>query len=116
MKNDFPISQLRVVTCYFKGGHKNDHHMHESQVDTFVKAQVRLHHSPGVNPHNCKKTAELDQISVSTLDLQARSYWWTTEDLQNNSDPKGAEINNVSLGTRVWSRRDVEASNEVFAD
>lgn len=108
MLEDFPISELRIVRLY-KGDQirSTDHYMHKSQVKTFCKAAIALHHSPGINPHTKCKTTPLKEIYVGCLRTDAVSYWWCTEDLQNNGDPKGARLNDADSRTeRVWAHTD----------
>ena len=108
MKHDFPISQLRMVTIYYHNDgkvseHSGRHMMHEDQVETFVKATVALHHSPGINPHNGVEAASLWEIRFSQVETDAESYWWSTPDLQRNGDPMGAQLNAEILDQRLWA-------------
>jgi hypothetical protein len=116
MKNDYPISQLRLVKVIFYHvdkhgtsipGDGNVHYMHESQVETFISATVALHHEPGINPHNGAKTASLWEIKVCGLD-DDKSYWWCDPTLKSNNSAQGAKINQAKwaiLGPidRVWA-------------
>lgn len=105
---DFRISELRVVTLtHHNNGKRSEyqarHMMHESQVEIFVQATIKLHHSPGYNPHNGVKTDNLWEIKVSKVETEVESYWWCVPDLQNNRDPKGAQLNRETFGERVWA-------------
>jgi hypothetical protein len=106
MKNDYPISQLRIVKRWFHsydngGGRKvwedSPHYMHESQVETFIAASIALHHSPGINPHNGNPTSALWEIKVAPLGEET-SYWWCCPDLMANHSAQGAQINQA-----LWS-------------
>lgn len=101
MKNDYPISQLRIVRRWFhayddNGSRKvwedSTHYMHESQVQTFLKASIALHHEPGINPHNKNRAAALWEIRVAPLGEQV-SYWWCEPNLTVNHSTHGAQIN-----------------------
>jgi len=94
---DMRVSELRQVVVTFKRQSPGDHprqalyHMHYSQVARFVEATVRLHHTPGINPHTQGKTDRLWRIEVCDFTLTG-PFWWTTPDLQNNHDPAGAQL------------------------
>jgi hypothetical protein len=114
MKNDYPISQLRLVKVIFGEGKTTSehvHYMHESQVETFIAATVALHHSPGINPHNGIKTASLWEIKVCELGEQV-SYWWCDPTLMKNHSAQGAQINQAKwsicfLTDRKWAHPDL---------
>lgn len=56
-----------------------------------VTATKKLHHKPGINPHNKGETAKIGAILSQPLEATG-PYWWSTPDLQNNGDPRGAKI------------------------
>lgn len=113
---DFPISELRIVSLYIRNPESRRegaysppavHYMHESEVDTFVEASIRLHQTEG-NPHIKERTGgkppdQLWEIKVSRLSVNTNSYWWCCTDLQNNEDPRGAQLNDPSWGNRIWA-------------
>lgn len=117
MKNDYPISQLALVKITFYHVSDNGNcipstpmvrYMHQSQVDTFIEATVRLHHSPGINPHNGAETAKLWEIKVAGLQEDTVSYWWCNPDLKSNGSAQGAQLNNdtfalIGLRDRKWA-------------
>lgn len=100
---DFPVSELRGLTLYFKddsplGWHKGaTDWMHRDQVPLYIKAKLELHYSPGVNPHvkdRPNQTARLWKITEESfrleeddqtnrvLDLSSpKAYWHTTPGL-----------------------------------
>lgn len=89
------IGDFRIVIISTVGKenymHNAEYVLHKDEVDKFVEAQKRLHHDPGVNPHNGSKTAEV--ISIDVCEFGATGpFWWSTPDLQNNQDPAGAII------------------------
>lgn len=112
---DFPISQLRLVDVLMRGNHiPSTYMMHESQVETFIKATIRLHHTHG-NPHTKSNPENLWEIRVDQLTVEAKSYWWCCEDLQNNNDPKGAQLNHSvhsPRSRRVWAHPDLIAEEK----
>jgi hypothetical protein len=61
-----------------------------SDVQLLVEALTRLHHDPGVNPHNGKKAAKLVRITVATPAL-GDGYWWTGPTLQDQG-PKARTL------------------------
>jgi hypothetical protein len=79
---DYPISQLRMVTLRFKSGHIRTHMCHESQVDTLVKASIKLH---------VDRLSNVWEIRVDRLNLETRTYWWCSEELKIS--PNGAQLN-----------------------
>lgn len=85
------VNKLRKVILKFEGGKTSEHLVLEGDVDKFVDASIRLHHDPGVNPHNAKKAARVETICVSRLRASG-PFWWSTPDLKKNSDPSGAVI------------------------
>lgn len=73
---------LRDFVVWWKGEHiRGDHYViHKNHVDAMRDAFVALHHSPGVNPYNGLKTAEIWKLECGPL-LANGPYWWTTPDL-----------------------------------
>lgn len=112
MDKDFPVSELRIVNVYFHGNHMPSvRYMHKSQVDTFVKATVELHHERG-NPYTGGKAAPLRRIEVQGLGIETVSYWWCTPGLHKNAQG-GARINdpviNAPLRVEAWVHPEIEA-------
>jgi hypothetical protein len=54
-----------------------------ADVPLLVEALVKLHHDPGVNPHNGNKTARLVRVRVGTPSL-GDGYWWTGPTLEDD--------------------------------
>lgn len=100
---DFPISQLALVSVFFWHEEPDKrvvspvriHYMHEDQVDTFVQATIRLHHEPGINPHNEAPTARLWEITVNGLETETKTYWWCHPDLRGSTG--GAKLNKPTI-------------------
>lgn len=113
---DYPISQLRLVEVHLceprdrskRFGLRQVYMMHESQVERFMRAQIKLHHIDG-NPHLDVKLDNLWEIKVGIINTRTKSYWWCTEDLQKNQDPKGAQLNEDLDAKRVWAHPDLLA-------
>lgn len=83
-------TDLRLVRLYWKeGGSSLEHIVAVQELNRFVQASLALNHKPGRNPHINGKTAQVGAITVTLLRPYG-PYWWTTPDLQNNEDPKGA--------------------------
>lgn len=108
---DYPISELRIVRLFLKGMlQPHLHMMHESQVDVFVRASINLHHVVG-NPHNGVRVDNLEEITVCRLDVHTVSYWWCIENLMDNDDSKGAQLNQESSPSeRVFVHPDLLAA------
>lgn len=90
-ENTNSTNKLRKVILKHESGRAREHLVIESDVDKLVDASIRLHHDPGVNPHNGKKAAKLETICVSRLRASG-PFWWSTPGLKKNSDPNGAVI------------------------
>jgi hypothetical protein len=81
--------------------------VHESQVDTFVQAQKTLHFEPGINPHTQGRTQPIGRIRIRTFEASG-PFWWSTPDLQENRDPKGAiDFSPMGGGEDVWKHPDI---------
>lgn len=101
------IANLRKVTIYWEPMGKEStpavFFVHKKHVDRFVKAAIRLHVDPGINPHSGGTTVRVVRIKVASPD--PGFYWWATPDLMNNHDyEKGAAIFDffTSTSTTVW--------------
>lgn len=116
---DYPISQLRFVKMSIvnregpdRVPHDQVHMMHESQVETFVAATIKLHHTEG-NPHlpvmgtPPLKLDNLWEIRTTSVAINTTSYWWCVPDLQKNNDPKGAQLNLDTFYRRVWAHSEL---------
>ncbi|MEO7173578.1 hypothetical protein [Flavobacterium sp.] len=111
---DYPLSEMRMVVIVMRGKdgkaayyYPNKHIMHYSQVDTFVKATVKLHYAVG-NVHHTPALMlnNLWSIHVHRFNIKTYSYWWCSED-QKSDDPNGARLNDPeSVGERVWAHPD----------
>jgi hypothetical protein len=98
-----PVSQLRMVSLHFMSGSISKHVVHESQVDVMVEASLKLHHEPGVNPHNGKETAKLREIFLWKLQ-RSGPYWWTGPSL-HAGDKKGAAVYDWQIFYQLWPER-----------
>lgn len=115
MNVDYPISELRIVEVYLKGNHTPSYrHMHKDQVPTFLEATINLHYKIG-NPHSgCKPgngVALLWRISVCSLPLETKSYWWTHPSLHSKKGV-GAQLNDYFGGEVVWRHPDLIKEEE----
>jgi len=110
---DYSISQLRIVKVYFRhedGGRRSDpaiHYMHQDEINIFLEALVVLHHSPGINPYNGGKTAELWEVVAGTLETDTKSYWWTSPTLKDDHVVKGAQLNRDIREGRMWAHNEL---------
>jgi hypothetical protein len=51
--------------------------VHEDHVERFVKATVRLHYAPGINPHAGVRLRVTRKVTVAEFEAQG-PFWWTT--------------------------------------
>jgi len=108
---DFPISELRVVKLRFDSDRSRwqEELMHESQVETYLKAKLELHFLPGENPHNKKQATPLWEARVAKLGSPT-SYWHTSPGL--HAGDEGAYIIPTYSGKRLWAHPDLLASEK----
>lgn len=109
---DFPVSQLRMVKLRFKDSkdlYSQDQLMHESQVETFVKAKLELHWEPGINPHSKLKPAVMWEIRVAHLSSPI-SHWHTSPGL--HAGDEGAYVMPTYSGERLWAHPDLLANEK----
>lgn len=102
---DIHLSTVRQVTMYFVSGGWTSYLMAQSDVDVFIEASKRLHWRPGRNPHNGVEAAKIWRISVAEFVITG-PFWWSTPDLQNNHDPRGASI--IQWGPERYAWTDEE--------
>lgn len=133
--SDFPISELRVVEHSFKSSpiEMRRNYMHESQVETFVKAMLELHFEPGVNPYVVKhkmltegmthqQASDASKVSVvwviNVITLSAREmwdgpYWWATPGLGLDRSVEGAHLlSDYHTKKRLWAHPELVAKEE----
>lgn len=97
-----PFSDLRLVILQLEDDSRPQYILHKSQVNRFVDASKRLHHDPGVNPHNGAKIKKLVRIIVAEPECNG-PYWWTTPNLYKNADfENGAVIFDFGRFSTVW--------------
>lgn len=71
-----------------------------TDVPMLIEALIKLHHSPGVNPHSGRRTARLVRVRVGKASL-GEGYWWTGPTLQD----EGLKARLVRWTTEVvWDR------------
>lgn len=106
--NDHPVSELKAVKVVLKREDgslfEQIYMMHQSQVNTFLIAQWKLHHHPGINPHNGKKTTPLWEMRVAPFESTV-SYWWCSTELKPESG--GAQIHPSFIFKRMWAHPDL---------
>lgn len=110
---DFPISELRIVKIFLYNSERPQlpltYMMHEAEVETFIKATVKLHHTLG-NPNHLDsegrqvvlKLDNLWEIIVLRVAVDTATYWWCSEKLCKG-DTFGARLNEISDYRRVWA-------------
>ena len=92
---------LRVVVIKWKDGGKDRRDIvFAEEAEAMRVANSHLHINPGKNPHNGITANPADRIEIEPVEpgiaihrLEPNGpYWWSTPDLQNNNDPRGAVI------------------------
>ncbi len=71
------FNDVRKVVLWFEDDTHAEYILHKSQVDQFVVASKKLHHDPGVNPYNNRRTTKLTRINIGRPILMG-PFWWTT--------------------------------------
>lgn len=110
---DVRAEDLREFVVWWKGEYiRHDKYVvHKSHVDAMRDAFVQLHHSPGVNPHNGEKTAEIWKLECGPL-VANGPHWWTTPGLGKDKEAVGALLFG-GLGRRpVWQHPELLAEIE----
>lgn len=120
---DFPISQLRKVSLYFRqegttnyAGLPTVHFIHESQLDVLLKATLELHYQPGFNPYSGFKAATLWEVRVEEFPGRSDTFWWTKPGLGKDKTQVGAEVLYHQTSRRVWVHPELEAHEKEMYD
>ncbi len=92
---------FKNVILTFEGDLRSEHIIREDELETFLKASIRLHYSPGMNPHNKKRTAVLTSIKIGSL-VPTGPFWWSTTNLKENYNPRGAKIWTWEEEKEIW--------------
>jgi hypothetical protein len=105
-----PLSAFRIVTIRWMDDEDDDvrateHIVHESHVDRFVRATLRLHYAPGINPHAGVRVAVARSITVGKI-VAGGPYWWSTPSLQRQDETAGAIIFRGDEECIVWTHPD----------
>lgn len=117
---DFPISELRIVKLYFikdygdgrkgRDDHPSVHMMHKSQVETFLKASLNLHHFPCYHRNGeLRNVSQLWEVTAHRVNTKTTSYWWCEENLQTNGSAMGAQLNETHSYDRLWAHPELLA-------
>lgn len=96
-----PIKDIHKVILYFQDGKFGEYLIPKDELEHFLAASIRLHHDPGINPHNQAKTAPLKSISVAYPTLEG-PFWWTTPSLQLQMNEPGARIISWTF-YKIWT-------------
>lgn len=98
------LSDLRNVLLIFTNSPSSPSNfiVHKDEVDRLVEVCIKLHHSPGKNPHNGGDTAKIERIFVEEGLEPKGPYWWSTPDLKKNDDPNGASVFGWTKRTLVF--------------
>jgi hypothetical protein len=85
--------------------------IHRDDLPLFIKAQVRLHVDPGVDPVTKREQKFLERITVSEM-LIERGSWLTMPNLGEVSGEKGARRLVEGDSHMVWLHSDYAAADE----
>lgn len=66
-----------------------EHYVPTVDVDLLVQASIRLHHTPGINPHTGGAAARIWKITSEDMVL-SDPCWWTKPSLNSEDNTKGA--------------------------
>jgi hypothetical protein len=76
--------------------------------DKLLGSIIKLHHTPGVNPHNNGKCTKLKLLVLQKPNnFLYNSYWWTSPTLE--ADDNGAKILNNWIDTIIYRSSELEA-------
>ena len=130
MNREFPLGGLplpanvmaidiRVLTIsWCEGSPTTRMVIGDAQASMLCDALVKLHHSPGINPHikdRDPSTSRIYMIKSAPL-VNNGPYWWTGESLGVNGVDDGAEIIDASISNAKTLWADYEWINREFGD
>lgn len=92
---------FKNVVLIFENNSRSEYIIREDELETFLKASIKLHYSPGLNPHNKKRTAILTSIKIGSL-VPTGPFWWSTANLKENNNPGGAKIWEWGKKKELW--------------
>lgn len=93
--------EIKKVTVTFEDKSQSEFLILDSELECFIKANVRLHYKPGKNPHAHGQVTKIISIAVSDL-KPTGPYWWSTPNLKDNYNKRGARIWNWGEAKEVW--------------
>ena len=99
------ITAITKIERHWVGGETALDFIPESEVARFVTACIRLHHTPGINPHTGGEARKIWKIVAHDMNVRG-PFWWSTPDLQKNGDPNGARIVAWSLSRELFVDKD----------
>lgn len=62
----------------------NTYYVTEENLNNFIVAFIKLHHTPGINPYSLMETAKLSFLSAQRM-RPSTGYWWTSPDLTDET-------------------------------
>ena len=77
------LASMRRVEWTLEGGDRRDELVPADEVELLVEALLKLHHEPGVNPHNGRKATALVRLAIGTPRL-GPGFWWSGPTLQDD--------------------------------
>ena len=78
------LADLRCVEFQLEGAAIRRELLPCEDVEGFVTATLRLHHEPGLNPHNGRPAARLIRLAVGEARLE-EGPWWTSPSLEDDA-------------------------------
>lgn len=99
------ITAISKIERHWVGGESTIDFVPEAEVARYVEACIQLHHTPGINPHTGGEARKIWKIVAHDMDVRG-PFWWSTPDLQKNSDPNGARIIDWPLSRELFVDKD----------
>lgn len=111
---DTPIGDIRRVRILFEKSREQEHLVHKDQVATLVAAIVRLHHSPGVNPHAIPGKGPARAVCIVAAPFRTFGpTWWSTPSLMPEDVDQGAVLFKADVDSVVlWADPDYAIAND----
>lgn len=99
------LSDWCYVCVNHPGSRHTYQHVRKSDLMLLVKATVRLHVTPGYNPHNMGKTTPVSGIFAYEMDkMMEGHYWWSGPGLGvQGQDERQARVLSPCFIYKQWN-------------
>lgn len=106
----------------YKNGKETIYHLHKDDVDKMILSILKLHHTPGLNPHN-KKLDKTQKVKLILLETPCEglylSHWWTSPDLLNNHNGAkviGFDVKEIYMSSAVHAQFLLQINDELYTE